>query len=236
MPSLPLEYETEGGRRIGHLALPETAEAAPGVLVLHGGGGLGPHAKARADLLAQLGYVAFAPDLFGHRVEGLEAAEALTGRLVEDLTDLRARCAEGLDVLRARPEVDARRLAAIGFCFGGQAAIELARGGHALRAVVAFHARLHTARPEDSVRISGAVLACLGDSDRFVPREERDAFLENMTASGVDCQMLLFSGVSHGFTDRNADASGIPGLRYDARADRRAWSAMRSLLDEVFAS
>jgi dienelactone hydrolase len=184
-------------------------------------------------MLAEQGYVAFAPDLFGHIVQGAEPAMALTARLVSDWQDLRARCLVGLEVLRARPEIDGSRKAAIGFCFGGQAALELARTGEDVAAVVAFHAKLDTFRPQDSTKISGSVLVCLGDRDRFVSAEERETFLKNMTESGVDCQMLLHSGVGHSFSDRHAQASGIPGLKYDERADRRSWAAMHALFEEV---
>ena len=233
---MDLEYETARGRRTGYLALPSMPGPAPGTLVLHGGGGLGSHARERADMLARAGYVAFAPDLFGHPVQGVEPAKVLTAGLVKDWPDLRERCGQALDVLKNRPEVDAARVAVIGFCFGGQAALELARSGADIKATVAFHAQLDTFRPGDSARISGRVLVCLGDRDCFVSREERETFLENMTESGVDCQMLLFSGVGHSFTDRHAEASGTPGLKYDPLADRRSWLAMENLLGEAFAN
>jgi dienelactone hydrolase len=233
---MELEYAAGGEVRVGHLATPALPGRAPGVLVLHGGGGLGEHARERADMLADKGYVAFAPDLFGHTVQGVEPAKALTAKLVADWQDLRARCLAGLEVLRGRPETDPGRIAVIGFCFGGQAALELARTGEDIAAVVAFHAQLQTFRPQDSVKISGSVLVCLGDRDCFVFREERETFLENMTESGVDCQMLLFSGVGHSFSDRHAQASGIPGLKYNARADRRSWLAMLDLFRETLHS
>ena len=233
---MELEYTVGGEIRIGHLATPALPGRAPAVLVLHGGGGLGTHARERADMLAQMGYVAFAPDLFGHTIQGVEPAQAFTAKLVSDWQDLRARCLAGLEVLRGRPEVDAARIAVIGFCFGGQAALELARTGEPIAAVVAFHAQLHTFRPQDSANIAGSVLVCLGDRDCFVFREERENFLENMTQSGVDCQLLLFSGVGHSFTDRHAQASGIPGLKYDARADQRSWIAMLDLFKETLHS
>jgi dienelactone hydrolase len=231
---MDLDYETFAGRRTGYLAQRETAGKVPGILVLHGGGGIGAHAKERADRLAAMGYVAFVPDLFGHPVHGVEAAHALTAQLTDDWADLRARCIGALDVLRAQSQVDPERLAAIGFCFGGQAALELGRSGADLRAIVGFHSQLRTRRPEDSVHIKASVLVCLGDRDCFVSREEREAFLENMTSCRVDCQLLLFSGVGHSFTDPFAEASGVPGLKYDARADQRAWSAMAQLFSEVF--
>jgi dienelactone hydrolase len=228
-----IEYEVPGSRRMGYLARPVSNEIAGGVLVLHGGGGIGEHAKQRADLLSSMGYVAFVPDLFGHPVDGVEHAKRITAQLTEDWAELRARCNLALDILRGQSGVNSRRIAAIGFCFGGQAALELGRSGAEVRAIVGFHSQLRTCRPEDSVNIKGSVLVCLGDRDCFVSCEEREEFMENMTRCHVDCQLLLFSGVAHSFTDRFAEASGVPGLKYDARADRRAWTAMTELLSEV---
>jgi dienelactone hydrolase len=233
---MQLSYEVKGRTYTGHLALPPARDPAPGVLVLHGGGGLGRHAKERAAMLAEQGFVAFAADLFGHPVKGLEHALSLTHALTEDWVELRSRCIGALDVLRRRPDVDSARMAAIGFCFGGQAALELGRAGAPLRAIVGFHSRLETRRAEDTASIRASVLVCLGDQDRFVSGDEREHFLENMSVSRVDCQMLLFAGVQHGFTDPYAEASGVPGLKYDARADRRAWMAMMALLAEAFAA
>lgn len=231
---MDVTYDYDGRSYTGYLATPEPAGAVPGILVIHGGGGLGEQAKKRAEMLAELGYVAFAPDLFGETVVGVEAATVVTGRFTDDWAELRARCAAGLDVLTQQTNVDENKLAVIGFCFGGQAALEFARSGAGLRAVVGFHSQLKTHRPEDSVNIRGKVLICLGDRDCFVSREDRETFMENMTVSEVDCQLLLFSGVNHSFTDPFAEASGVPGLKYDPVADGRAWRAMQALFDEAF--
>jgi dienelactone hydrolase len=229
-------YEIEGRTYTGYLAAPPAAPPLlrPAVLVLHGGGGLGPQARRRAEMLAEHGYVAFAADLFGERVEGVDNAKAVVRRFTDDWPELRKRCGKALDVLCAQPGADRDRTAAIGFCFGGQAALEFARSGVDLRAVAGFHSQLDTRRPEDSAAIKAKVLICLGDQDCFVFREHREAFVENMTESQVDCQMLLFCGVGHSFTDPYADAVGLPGIKYDAQADRRSWTAMLALFDEVF--
>lgn len=233
---MDLPYDVGGRRYTGYLARPAQAGAAPGVLVIHGGGGLGALARRRAEALAEIGYTAFAPDLFGEPVSGLDHARRITQGLTHNGSELRRRCNAGLDVLRAQTGVDPRRLAAIGFCFGGQAALELGRSGADLAAIVGFHSQLETARPEDSGRIRGKVLVCLGDQDPFVSADDRVAFMGNMSASGVDCQLLLFAGVGHSFTDPAAEASGVPGLKYDATADRRSWAAMHALFAEAFKS
>jgi dienelactone hydrolase len=232
---MDLSYDFGGRSHVGHLARPAKSGRRPGILVIHGGGGLGSHARERADRLAQQGYMALAADLFGHPVDGFEHAQALTRALTEDWQDMRARASTALDVLRRQDGVDRDRLAAIGFCFGGQVAIELARSGAGLRAVVGFHSELGTKRPQDTTQIRGKVLVCLGDRDRFVAAADRECFLDEMASAGIDCQMLLFAGVQHSFTDRHAEASGVQGLKYDAAADRRSWAAMHALFCEVFA-
>lgn len=231
---MDVRYEVDGRVCTGYVAYPAQSGDTPGILVFPGASGLGAHARERTDRLAELGYIAFAADLFGHRVEGVENAQALTQELTEDWQDMRRRATTALEVLRSQKGVDCNRLAAIGFCFGGQVALELARSGANIRAVVGFHSELETRRRQDAQCIKGKVLVCLGDSDRFVSATDREHFLDEMAGAGVDCQILLFAGIQHSFTDRHAEASGIHGLKYDATADRRSWAAMRSLFDEVF--
>jgi dienelactone hydrolase len=229
-----ITYDVQGRSFTGYLARETSSKSTPGVLVLHGGGGLGPQAKERAEMLAKSGYVAFVPDMFGEKISGVDHAHAIVKQYTDDWALLRARCNAGLEVLCNQPGVDAKRTAAIGFCFGGQAALELARSGVALGAVVGFHSQLDTRRPQDSAHIKGKVLICLGDQDCFVFREHRDAFMENMTASKVDCQLMLMSGVGHSFSDPHADKANLPGIKYNASADRRTWAAMHALFAEAF--
>ena len=230
-----MTYESDGTTYSGHLADGSRGAPAPGVLVIHEGSGLGPHARAKADALAALGYVAFAPDIFGGPVQDMQQASAYIGDLSGDIAKLRRRCTAALDALAAHPSTDGGKLAAIGFCFGGQAALELARSGASLAATVGFHSGLKANDPADAARIAGKVLVCLGDRDPLVPRAARDTFMDNLTDAGVDAQMLLFSGVGHSFTNPDAEAFGVPGCHYNAVADRRSWDAMQRLFDEAFA-
>lgn len=230
-----LSYECDGQTYHGHLADGSKGKPAPGVLVIHEASGLGPHARDKADMLAELGYVAFAPDIFGGPVENMEQASGYIADLSGDVAKLRRRCGAALDALRGLPSVDGERMAAIGFCFGGQAVLELARSGVGLRAVVGFHSGLKASDPAEPAEIAGKVLVCLGDRDPLVPRKARDAFMDNMTDSGIDCQMLLLSGVGHSFTNPDAEAFGVPGCHYNADADRRSWDAMARLFVEALA-
>lgn len=236
MQIVAVEYEADGRSFTGYLADGSGGERVPGVLVAHEGGGLTDHPKERALMLAKLGYVAFAMDIFGEPPPDLERGKTLLRELRANLAVLRARGRAALEVLRAHPNVDDRRLGAVGFCFGGTTVLELARDGAPLAATVGFHAGLDTSRPEDAARISGKVLVCLGADDPIVNAEQRAAFIAEMSAAKVDWQMHLYGGAAHSFTNRHIDAWNFPGFRYDAVADARSWKAMSDLFGEVFGS
>ncbi len=212
---------------------PDRRTRRPGVLVLHGGAGVGAHEAARARMLAELGYVAFVPDLFGEVFSSREQGVRVITGLVSDRSALRVRLADALACLRSRPDVDPARSAAIGFCFGGLAALELARGGADVRAVVSFHGGLTASAAAEPGKVTASVLVCAGAADPHVTREHRGALEEELTRARADWQMHVYADAMHGFTERG----GIerPGCKYDEAADRRSWSAMRSLFDEVFA-
>jgi dienelactone hydrolase len=139
----------------------------------------------------------------------------------------------GLDVLLANEFADASRAAAIGYCFGGTMALELARGGADLQAVVGFHSGLATTLPAEPGILTGTVLVCIGADDPIIPPTQRLAFEEEMRAAGVDWRMHLYGGAVHSFTSPGADGSN-PAIRYDRRADELSWRAMTDLFTEVF--
>ncbi len=183
--------------------------------------------------------MALACDLHGHGqvIEDLGAVMGLIGPMRADPTSTRARARGGLDTLLKQPGVDPARVGAIGFCFGGTMALELARSGAEIAGVVGFHSGLLTARPQDASGIKGKVLACIGADDPAVPFDERKAFEEEMRAGGVDWQLHVYGGVVHSFTDTAADRMNRPEMvRYDARADARSWASMRAFFAEVFAN
>jgi dienelactone hydrolase len=222
---------------VGTLALPDGNDRRPGVLVCHEGPGLDDHARAVAARLAdELGCVAFALDYHGDG-KLLESRDEMMARIGEFRTDpLRARAigAAGLDVLCAEPQTDATRLAAIGYCFGGTLSFELARGGADLKAAVGFHAGLGTARPDDAKNIKGKVLALIGADDPIVNNDQRREFEEEMTAGGVDWQLVVYGGAVHSFTNPRASQIDLPGIAYNEPTDRRSWQAMCDLFAEVF--
>lgn len=209
----------------------------PGILVFPEAFGLGDHALEKAHLLAGMGYAALACDLHGdgRLLPDLAAVGAEIGPLSQDADRMRSRARTAFDVLAAQPGVAAGQIGAIGFCFGGTLALELARSGAPLAATVGFHSGLGTPSPSGPSRITGKVLVCIGADDPIVPHEQRATFEEEMKAGGVDWAMHLYGGVAHSFTDPSADARGSPDiLRYDQAADRESWHAMTALFDKVF--
>lgn len=235
-----LTYDADGLHMEGCLYVDDARSGRrPGVLVFPEAFGLGEHAKSRAERLAALGYVALACDLHGAGkvYDALDTVMGLIGPLRDDPARTRARAQGALDTLLARPEVDPTRIAAIGYCFGGTMALELARSGAAIAGVVGFHSGLATAAPEDARAVKGKVLVCIGADDPSIDIAQRTAFEQEMRSGRVDWQMNVYGGVVHSFTSPAADRLGRPEFaRYDARADARSWAEMRAFFEEVFAA
>lgn len=207
----------------------------PGVAIVHDWLGLGEHAAVRAELLARLGYAAFAIDMYDVGVTATpETAPQLSGALYADLPELRARAAAGLAALAARSEVDAHRLAVMGYCFGGSVSIELARSGAALLGAVSFHGGLIVHEPAHVELIQAKLLLLNGAADPLVPREQVDALQRELDSRAeVDWQFVDYSAAMHAFAVPEANAPER-GVAYDQRADRRSWRAMRDFFEEIF--
>ena len=229
------EYQSGDKTSIGYLALPDGSGARPGILVVHEAPGRDDHVKRRAEMLAGLGYVALAADLYGGGVVGSTPQElfALMGPLRENPDLLRQRVRAGLDALMAVPGVDRGRLGAIGYCFGGYSVLELARTGAPVACVVSFHGLLETKRPAAAGTIKAKILACTGSADPIVPRDQVTAFEKEMVETGTDWQVITYGGAKHAFTNTAADLIPMPGFGYSPAADARSWTAMRNLFDEV---
>jgi dienelactone hydrolase len=190
----------------------------------------------RARRLAGLGYVALAADMFGDRRQATNLQEVanLVGGLRAEPEKLRARGRAALETLAALPQVDAGRLAAIGFCFGGSVVLELAREGADLKAVVSFHGVLTTKMPAQPGQIKASVLVCTGVDDPLAPPEQVADFENEMRTGGVkDWQVIAYGNTLHGFTNPAADGSMMRTALYNEQADRRSWASMKSLFDEV---
>lgn len=215
-----------------------TQQRRPGILVIHEWTGQGEYVQSRAKKLAALGYVAFALDMYGKGVRpaspkdaGAEAAKYKNERGL-----MRTRAKAGLEVLRKHPLCDPKRIAAIGYCFGGTCALELARAGEDIVGVVSFHGGLATPTPEDAKNIRAKVLVLHGADDPHVPPKEVAAFEDEMRSAGVDWQLVAYGRAVHAFTNPASGNDNSRGAAYNAAADRRSWQAMRTFFDEVFGS
>jgi dienelactone hydrolase len=205
----------------------------PGIVLFPDARGIGEHAIDCARRLALLGFVTLVADLYGNGMQARDVAQAweLMGNLRSDVTRWRARAEAALDALSGEAMVDRAKLAAVGYCFGGTTALELARGGAALVGIVSFHGGLSSPKPDDAGNIRGKVLVCHGAMDPLVPLAQVAAFEEQMSKTNVDWQVCVYGGAMHAFTN---PAANVDGMAYHAAADRRSWNAMLALFDEVF--
>jgi len=232
-----IEYKEGSTVLEGYLAYDSTAAGKhPGVLVVHQWKGLGPNEKKRAEMLAQLGYVAFAVDIYGKgiRPSDQKSAGAEAGKYKSDRALLRKRVRAGLDELLKNEMVDTKRVAAIGYCFGGTTVIELARSGADIAGVVSFHGALDSPTPADGKNIKCKVLALHGADDPFVPVKDVAAFEDEMRSANVDWQLVKYGGAVHGFTDWGAGTDNSKGMAYNERADKRSWEDMKQFFNELF--
>jgi dienelactone hydrolase len=191
-----------------------------------------PAVETKARALAEAGYLALIADLYGQQPASFDEARALAAEIRPDPLAYRRRLRAGLKALATLPEAHGLPLAAIGFCMGGQAALELARDGAPLEAAVSFHGLLDTGLPAKAAKITARLLICHGDANPMVPRSQVLAFWEEMDAARANWHFHSYSGVRHGFT--NPAPTENPATAYDASADRHSWAAMLELFDEVF--
>jgi len=232
-----IEYHLAGKPYVGYLVYDDAQKGSrPGLLVAHNWLGVTDETKSKADQMAQLGYVVFALDIYGKgaRPKGPEEAGPLAGGFKKDRVMLRARMQEGLATLAKQPNVDKKNIAVLGYCFGGTAAIELARAGADVKGVISFHGGLDDPKPEDDKRIKGKLLALHGADDPFVSAADVAAFESGLRNAKVDWQLVKYGGAVHSFTDKSAGNDNSKGAAYNADADRRSWQAMQVFLKEIF--
>lgn len=233
---LDVDYEHDGVKLSGYLAYDVALNTIrPGVLVIHEWWGLNEYAKQRAREIAEMGYIAFACDMYGANIvtQSPDSASLLAKPFYEDRDLMRERAAAGLWNLKNFSLCDNSRLLAIGYCFGGTCALELARSGAELKGVVSFHGGLNTPHPEDAKNIKASLLICHGVDDPHVPAEEVNAFLREMSAAKVDFQFIHYSGAVHAFTNPAAGNDPGKGTAYNEKADKRSWEAMKTFFREV---
>jgi dienelactone hydrolase len=232
-----VEYQHDGVVLEGFMAWDDTKGGPlPGVLVSHAWGGRGDFECDKARALAKLGYCGFALDLYGKGVlgSGPEENAKLMQPFLQDRAKLQARMHAALATLRSQKEVDARRVAAIGYCFGGLCVLDLARTGADVRGVVSTHGLFNPPGNTAGKKISAKVLALHGHDDPMVPVEMVNSLEQELTAAGADWQIHVYGNTMHAFTNPQANDPSH-GTVFNPNANRRAWVVTRDFLEESFA-
>jgi dienelactone hydrolase len=234
--SRSIEYKHDDMVLEGFLAYDaNVTEKRPGILVVHEWWGHNDYAKQRATELAELGFIAFALDMYGKGVvtSNPQKASELAGQFYQDRQLMRDRAAAGLEVLKKQDFTDTNNLAVIGFCFGGTTALELARSGADIDGCVSFHGGLNTPNTEDAKNIKASVLVLHGADDPYVKTEEVLAFQDEMRKAGVDWQMHYYSGAVHSFTNPAAGSDNSQGAAYNETAAKRSWKDMQVFFKDI---
>lgn len=227
----------DGSKLIGYFAVPENAQAVAGVIVSPEWWGRNEYTEQRARELAEHGYAALAIDLYGDKKVTTDAKQAYAWMMqtFEDATTNVTRASAGLAALAQQPEVNADKLAAIGFCFGGKVALDLARSGADLKAVATFHANLSPQTPAQVGQVKAEILVLHGEDDTMVSLDDVAAFKEEMFAAQVDHDVIIFEDAKHGFTnplaDERAKANDVD-LGYNPEAEQKSLAEMYTLLEK----
>lgn len=235
-----VQYQSDTTTLNGYLVYDDRTQGKrPGVLVVHEWWGHNEYARVRARMLAKLGYVALAVDMYGDGKQALhpDDAKKFSSELKKNWKQASARFLAARDELTSHPLVDADHIAAIGYCLGGGVVLQMARDGMDLDAVVSFHGSLATTNPAKPGSVKAKILVAYGRADPFVTDDQVAAFISEMEQAGADFKVIAYEGAMHSFTNPDADRLGAKfnmPLKYDRLADDASWAAMRSLFDEVF--
>ena len=232
--AIPLEFE---GEQLESIFVGRRDSAArPAVMLIPTVAGVSDLETGFGRQLVELGFNAFVADLFGKKFRGAprEVMFGEMNRLKSDRGALRRKLLAVLDQVRAEDEVDAERVVVAGYCFGGMCALDVARSGADIAAAVAFHG-LFDPPGLPPQKITAKVVAFHGWDDPMVPPDKVVALAKELTEAGADWQIHAYGHVAHGFTNPNADKLGVEGVRYNALAAERSWTAFISLLEELFA-
>lgn len=208
----------------------------PGIVIVHDWMGVGDYVKMRAEQMAKLGYVALAADIYGKGVRPKDAKEAgeLAGKFkAGDRKEMRSRGVAAYNFLAANKNVDAGKISAMGYCFGGTAVLEMAKQGLDLKGVVTFHGGLSSVSPDDAKKIKAQVLVLHGAIDPYVPAAEVAQFQKELNDAKVNYEFVAYSGAVHAFTEKHAGTDITKGAAYNEVADKRSFAAMQTFLTEV---
>ena len=208
----------------------------PGILVVHEWWGLNEYARKRAEQLAELGYVAFAVDMYGKGkvTDHGEQASQWAKEVTTNLPLWYGRALQGLKVLEAHPQVNTQKMAAIGYCFGGATVMQLVYGDAPVKGVVSFHGSLPLPPASQPIKSDAEILIAHGGADPFLTADHIQQFQTALDQSGLDWQMVIYGGAQHSFTNPSANQYGMKGVQYQEQADRRSWNQMRPFFEEIF--
>ncbi len=235
-----INYSSDGTMLKGFLAYDSSKTGKmPGILVVHEWWGLNQYAKARAEQLAKLGYVAFAIDMYGNGKVADNPGDAgkFATAVMQQMDTAKARFNAGLQLLKDQPQTDTSRIAAIGYCFGGGIVLRMAEAGTDLEGAVSFHGDLPTDSVMNPQNVKSKILACTGGADPFNPKEKVEGFEKSMNQAKIDYKLISYPGALHSFTNPAADSLGkkykMP-LAYNKEADEKSWEAMKTFFNGIF--
>lgn len=235
-----IEYSSDGDTLKGYLVYDGTIEGKrPGVLVVHEWWGQNEYARKRARMLAELGYTAFALDMYGEgkTADHPENAQKFAMQVFNNIDQAEKRFMAAYNILKNEETTDSEEIAAIGYCFGGGVVLHMARIGTDLDATVSFHGSLQPINPAESGKVKASILVCNGADDPFVTQEQIQNFKTEMDSAGAYYEFISYGGAVHSFTNPAADSVGkkfdMP-LAYNEKADKESWEEMKELFNEVF--
>lgn len=234
-----VEYSTDSITLKGYLAYDNSLkDKRPAVIVVHEWWGVTDYPKKRADMLASLGYVALAADMYGDgkTADNPGDAQKYAGESMKDLSMLKAKFMAAIELLKVNAHVDPTRIAAIGYCYGGGVILNMARAGIDLKGVVSFHGSLATSTPAEKGRVKAKILVCNGGADKFIPEKDIDNFKQEMKNAGVDFKFISYKGALHAFTNPAATELGkrfsMP-IAYNENGDKKSWKETKMFLKKV---
>lgn len=234
-----IKYTVNGKEFTGYMAYEKSKKKRPGVLVIHEWWGHDKYARERAEMLAKLGYTAFAMDVYGTGVlaKHPDDAKKFMNATFADFAGLKAKFEAAHNLLKNHKTVDPGKTAVMGYCMGGGITLAMARAGEDLDGFIVVHGSLGTKTPVKEGVIKGKVLVLTGAADPFVPPEQVAAFEKEMKAAKVDYKLISYVGAKHSFSSKYADERGIKfglPMAYNKKADKASWKEIKKFLKEIF--
>ena len=231
-----VEYTAGGVTLRGYLAYDNSIKGKrPAVIVVHEWWGITGYPKKRAEMLAKLGYIALAADMYGNGkiADNPTDAQKYSGESMKDFSGLKGKFLAAIDLLKNHELVDSNKIAAIGYCYGGGVVLNMARAGVDLKGVVSFHGNLTAVEPAQNGKVTAKILVCNGGADKFISEESIRNFKKEMKSAGVDFTFKSYRGALHAFSNPDATELGkkfnMP-IAYNVDADKKSWTEMRNFL------